>query len=104
MLSAIIVNDEIETTGEVEPGDVYPGVCCAGWGWTALHVFPDPRPEYNSVWGQCDNPACPDPVCVEHDHSTGTGPEHCAACADRGISSMMQEDLAEKLATAAEII
>jgi len=94
MLSASIVNDEIKTTGAVEVGDVYLGVCCAGWGWEVRITLNDGGA--GSVWGQCDNPACSEPkACCT---------PRCAVCVYSGVTALLVEELAERLATAAEMV
>lgn len=43
--------EEIEVTGEVHVGDVYPNVCCPGFDWVVSEIIID-------AWGNCTNPDC----------------------------------------------
>lgn len=85
MLTATKNDNEVIWQGQVEIGDLYPSYCCPGFDWEVLIIFPDKNPNYISIWGGCHNPNCPD--------WDGTPDDHY-----RGVSSILQEDLAERLA------
>lgn len=72
---------------QIEVGDIYPGLCCAGYNWEVSLIFPGSIPAYNSIWGTCSNPACTG--------KDGTGTEHY-----QGVSNWLQEDFEERLASA----
>lgn len=47
--------------GEIDVSDIYPGACCTGFDWEVSDVFMfDDDTLTGSVWGHCDNPACPE--------------------------------------------
>lgn len=52
MITATMHNNVLTTHGEVLPGDIYPGVCCAGYSWRVTTIR-------SNAWGICDNPDCP---------------------------------------------
>ncbi len=88
MITAHFEDEEIKATGQVLDGEKYPDFCCQGFNWAVRHIFPDKTPGYNSIWGCCDNPDCPD-------YQKDIGPSDPY----RGISSICQEDFEEWLAT-----
>lgn len=97
MLTAKINNDpksdragELITTGQIEVGDIYPGLCCAGYNWEVVLIFPNDTPAYHSIWGTCQNPACTG--------KDGVGTEHY-----QGVSNWLQEDFEERLAKLAPL-
>lgn len=97
MLQAELVDNEIKATGQVEVDDVYPDIHCEGFGWWVLTVLPDRiAPREITIWGKCQNPDCPDPSCVEHDHWPTA--DNCEACAWRGVWPIELEELEMKLA------
>jgi len=51
-------DNEIETSGAVLIGDVYPDICCKGYDWEVLLVMP--YMDDASVWGHCKNKDCPE--------------------------------------------
>jgi len=59
MLQAKInANDELETSGAVLLDEVYPNICCKGYGWEVLWITP--FKDDLSIWGHCENPDCPE--------------------------------------------
>lgn len=83
MLHARIDGDELAITGTVREGDTYPNYCCPGFIWEAVVIIHDQDPDYNSIWGACYNPDCPEGKDDAHYH---------------GISHVLQVDLAESVA------
>lgn len=81
---------------EIKVGDIYQGLspggtvkdlCCAGYNWEVVLIFPNDNPGYNSIWGTCQRPAC-------------TGRDGRGTDPYQGVSSWLQEDIEEKLAEA----
>jgi hypothetical protein len=87
MIQAHFEGDEIIYTGIVSEGDVYPDLCCVGWGWEVAVIFLASYRGNQSIWGVCENPDCPE-------YQADIGPDD----AYRGVSSILQDDLAEWLA------
>jgi len=71
-------------TDEVQVGNNYPGLCCAGYNWEVAIIFFNDNPAYNSIWGTCSNLACTG--------RDGNGTDHY-----QGVSSWLQEDFEERL-------
>ena len=75
-------NNEIITIGTVKEGDTYPDYCCSDFPWEVMAIIGALDPDYNSIWGICQNPDCP----------TQRQPYY------QGVSHVLQIDFAESLA------
>ena len=72
-------NDELITSGTIEPGDIFPGACCPGHNWEVAAILVD-------ILGFCHNPDCRQKCDCDE------GP-----CYLDGVSIMDADDLAESV-------